>query len=478
MVPRGSRGLEVGIAAGEEGFALVLALACIVVFGVMTGAVAIYATANLQSSGNSRGAQTALALAEAGLNMAYSTLEQSTTPGAQTAMSSTPVPDIAMVGGTTTYDGTLSGTTWTLTGIGKVRGASGSTITRVAHGKASIGTGSIGGPSNAAWKYIYADDPNTCASLSNNTSINVPLYVRGSLCLNNSAIIDGPALQVGGTVTLNGTQTRIGGVGSPMAEVHIGRGCSLTGIVFDTPCTPADRVYGNSVDANVAPLSKPPVDLASWYRNAMPGPMHGCTTGSFPGGFDTNGVLDESRATVDLAPRTAYDCRVYDGSGNLVGQLTWTPGAPGTLTVAGTIFFDGNISFSQLSQVNYQGRATIYASGTISVANQTAVCPVTGCNSSWDPGTNLLAFVAGSLRNEAIGFAVGNNSTFEGAVYCVNDYSAGNNTTMWGPVVARQISISNSSLNDFPPIWNLMPGMPSSYQTVTTVSIVPGSWSS
>ncbi|HVH50632.1 MAG TPA: hypothetical protein VM690_00675 [Gaiellaceae bacterium] len=455
-----------------------LALACIVVFGVMTGAVAIYATSNLQASSNSRGAQTALALAEAGLNMAYSTLEQSTTPSSQTALSSTPVPDIAMVGGTATYDGTLSGTTWTLTGIGKVAGAPGYTIARVAHGKASIGTGSIGGASNAAWKYIYADDPNSCATLSNNTSVDVPLYVRGSLCLSNSATIDGPALQVGGTVTLNGTQTRIGSSGSPMAEVHVGRGCSLTGIVFDTPCTSADRVYGNTVDANVAPLTEPPVDLAGWYRNAMPGPMHGCTIGSFPGGFDTNGVLDESRGTVDLAPKTAYDCRVYDDGGNLVGQITWTPGAPGTLTVLGTIFFDGNISFSQLSQVDYQGRATIYASGTISVANQTAICPVTGCNASWDPNTNMLAFVAGSLRNEATGFTIGNNSTFEGAVYCVNDYSAGNNTTMWGPVVARQISISNSSLNDFPPIWNLMPGMPSSYQTVTTVSIVPGSWSS
>jgi len=477
VVSRTARGLGRRLAQ-EQGFALVLALACIVVFGVMTAAVAVYATTNLQSSGNSRGAQTALALAEAGLNMAYSTLEQSSTPGTQSALSSTPVADVAMVGGTTSYDGVLSGTTWTLTGIGKVKGAPGNTITRIVHGKASIGTGSIGGASNAAWRYIYADDPNSCATLSNNTSINVPLYVRGSLCLNNSAIIDGPALQVGGTVTLNGTQTRIGSADSPMGEVHIGRGCSLTGVTFDTPCTPADRVYGNTVDGNVAPLSKPPVDLASWYRNAMPGPMHNCTNGSFPGGFDNNGVLDESLGTVDLAPRTAYDCRVYDGSGNLVGQLTWTPGAPGTLTVAGTIFFDGNISFSQLSQIQYQGRATIYASGTISVANQTSLCPVTGCNSSWDPNTNLLAFVAGSLNGEPTSFTIGNNSTFEGAVYCVNDYSAGNNTAMWGPVVARQITVSNSSLNDFPPIWNLMPGMPSSYQTVTTVSIVPGSWSS
>ena len=47
---------------------------------------------------------------------------------------------------------------------------------------------------------------------------------------------------------------------------------------------------------------------------------------------------------------------------------------------------------------------------------------------------------------------------------------------MWGPVIARQINISNSTFNDFPPIMNLMSGMPSSYTTVTTISVVQGSW--
>ena len=31
-----------------------------------------------------------------------------------------------------------------------------------------------------------------------------------------------------------------------------------------------------------------------------------------------------------------FDCRWYDGSGNLVGRLTWVDGNPGTLTVQGT----------------------------------------------------------------------------------------------------------------------------------------------
>jgi hypothetical protein len=48
---------------------------------------------------------------------------------------------------------------------------------------------------------------------------------------------------------------------------------------------------------------------------------------------------------------------------------------------------------------------------------------------------------------------------------------------MWGPIIARQIYVSNSTLNNFPPIMKLMTGMPSSYTTITTVTATPGSWS-
>jgi hypothetical protein len=468
----------------ERGFALVMALAVVVVLGTSVGSMVVYTSSNYGHASRSRADQIAVSLAEAGLNTAYSTLEHSSSPGAQAALSPTPVPDITMVGGTTSYDGVydVASKTWTLTGIGKAPdpAATGHTIVRFVHGKARIGTGTIGGASNAAWKYIYSDDPASCASLSNNTSIDVPLYVRGSLCLYNSAIIDGPALQVGGRVTLNNTQTRVGSVTSPMAEVHIAGGCSLTGVVYDTPCTAADRVYGTTVDTTLTPLSKPPVDLAGSYQNAMPGPKHACTSLSGnPPSFDNNGTMDESLPTVNLTPRTAYDCTVRDASGAIVGQIAWTPGAPGSLIVKGTIFFDGSVTFSGLTQLLYQGRATIVASGTISLQNQTLVCPVGGCaDPNWDPNTqNLLAFVAGSLKGEQVGFSIGNYSDFTGAVYCVNDYTSGNNSHVRGPVIARQISISNSTFNDFPPIWNLMPGMPSTYSTVTTVSVVQGSWS-
>ena len=467
-------------ASDESGFALVFALAIVVALGTAVTSVSYYTTSNFHSANRSRSTQNALALAEAGLNIGYSTLAKSSSPTLASALSSVPVADIPMNGGFATYFGTLDATSqvWSLTGIGKAYDTAhpGSFITRVVHARAQLGTGTIGSTSNGAWRYIYADDPNSCATLSNNTLINVPVYVQGSLCLNNSAQITGPAIQVGGTVTLSNTQTSIGTLASPMAEIHIGHGCSLTGVVYHSPCSSADRVYGaQPPDATLTPMSKPAVDLDGWYANAQPGPMHGCTTGSFPGGFDTNTLRDRSRATVDLTPKTAYDCRVLDATGALVGRISWTPGAPGSLVILGTIYFDGNITMSQLVNAQYSGRATIYSSGTISLSNQVNLCPVGGCGPDWDPNVNLLTFVAGSSTDQ-YGFTIGNNSVFEGAVYCVNDYLAGNSSAVWGPVIARQISISNSTFNSFPPIMNLMSGMPSSYETITTLSLVPGSW--
>jgi hypothetical protein len=474
---RGSSRTNLG---DESGFALVLALAVVVALGAASTSVAYYATANSHSAKHSSGDTTALALAEAGLNAAYSVLEHSASPTLASAVPSTPAPDTQMPGGWATYSGSLSGSTWTLTGIGKAPDPSrpGQLIVRTVHGSAQLGTGTIGDAGNGAWRYIYSDDPNSCANLSNNTLINVPVYVRGSLCLSNSAQITGPAVQVGGSVTLNNTQTSIGTFANPMQEIHIGKGCSITGVVYDNPCTSADRVYGvQPPDSNLTAMSKPVIDLAGWYKNAQPGPMYPCTLGSVPGGFDNNSVLDRSlKSAVDLTPKTAYDCKVLDASGSLVGRIAWTPGSPGSLQILGTIFFDGNITMSQLVNAQYSGRATIYSSGTINLANQVNLCPVGGCGPDWDPNTNLLTFVSGSSTDQ-YGFTIGNNSTFEGAVYCVDDYQAGNSSAVWGPVIARQINISNSTFNSFPPIMNLMSGMPSSYKTVTTISVVQGSWS-
>src|SRR4051794_9821347 len=69
----------------ESGFALVLALAIMVALGTAVTSITFFSTANFHSSTRQRSTQSALALAEAGLNLAYSTLAQAPDPTSPTA---------------------------------------------------------------------------------------------------------------------------------------------------------------------------------------------------------------------------------------------------------------------------------------------------------------------------------------------------------------------------------------------------------
>jgi len=184
---------------------------------------------------------------------------------------------------------------------------------------------------------------------------------------------------------------------------------------------------------------------------------------------------------VDLTPAIAYDCRKVVG-GQTVAQLTWQPGSPGTLTVKGTIYFDADLSWTNLNLIQYDGRATIYASGTIVMQNRTDLCGVAACDATWDPRVDLIVFVAGSLLstggNAPIGGDIGNHVNFQGALYIVDDFDMDNNTTIWGPVITRSTTISNSAFLHAPPFpIDYMTGMPAATQTVTTVPLVQGSYS-
>jgi hypothetical protein len=352
-------------------------------------------------------------------------------------------------------------------------------VIRVARGRASIQSVSVGDANNAIWNYVYAEAPTSCMTLSNSVNINVPLYVKGNLCMQNSSQVSGPntVLQVGGTLVLQNS-AHVGSAGAKIAEAHIAGGCRLNGAPLHNPCSAADAVHSTlPPDSTVTGLEKPPVDLPYWYENAKPGPKQACTTQSgTPPAFDNDGVMNRSlSAAVNLTPGVAYDCQVKDAQGNLIGRIAWTPGAPGTLTIAGTIFFDGNIVFQNSVNAVYVGRATIYASGTITMQNSTKICGVAGCNSSWNATENLLAFVAGS-STDTVGFSIQNSGVFQGAIYAVNDYTEQNSATVWGPIIARQISLQNSSTNHYVPLGTLLTGMPQTSTEAISIINEPGSW--
>jgi hypothetical protein len=69
-----------------------------------------------------------------------------------------------------------------------------------------------------------------------------------------------------------------------------------------------------------------------------------------------------------------------------------------------------------------------------------------------------------------------NNTAFQGAVYSVTDYHESNSAQMWGPVIARQLYISNNTHNHYVPFGTLLLGMPATYEEVTVLAPVSGSF--
>ena len=157
--------------------------------------------------------------------------------------------------------------------------------------------------------------------------------------------------------------TTIGTAGTPLASAQVAGTCQYNAQTPHSPCSSVDKVWANAIGTAPQNLSKPAVDLAYWYENAKPGPKHNCTTGSFPGGFDTNSVLDNSvPGSAEVTPiSSSYTCQVHDSLGNLVGELSWNH-VTHVLKIKGTIYIDGDFRFDDDGSVaHYQGRGIIYA---------------------------------------------------------------------------------------------------------------------
>jgi hypothetical protein len=467
--------------ASERGVALIMALGVSILLSATVTSAIAYTSANSRHSERSKADQVAFSLAEAGLNNALAQLYASGAPGMASALPAEGMPAVKTVPGIgrAEWYGVLLGKVWTVVGVGHVPHPTPGLpdVVRQVSTRVGLKSSAHGTGNPAIWNYVYADDTTGCTTIGNSSVVSVPLYVRGSLCLNNSAKVTGYALQVGGTVSITGSLASVGTSAVLINEAHIAGGCSTDGITYRTPCGPVDRVWAKTVTTMPTGLTKPPVDLDYWYQAAAPGPMRGCTTGSIPGGFDNDLLRNGSRPEFDLTPATAYSCRTYDLAGNVIGELSWQPGAPGTLTISGTIFIDGEVRMGEESVAVYSGKATLYASGRFSIGQQSSLCGIAGCTSSWKPSTNLLAVVAAYSPGESV--TIANDSTFQGAVYAVGDYRASNNSTVWGPVIANRISIQNSTMSHYVPIGTPMPGMPISIASgAATLTHEAGSWSS
>lgn len=460
----------------ESGVTLVMAVCIMSVLMASGASLIFYANSNAQNADYSADDTRALNLAEAGVNYARSILWNAANP---TQASAVPAGSLTLEGGTATYAGTYDAATltWTLTGTGSYASPTGgSAITRSASADVVVTPGS--GSADPVWFYNYSDALSGCLTIANNASFNAPLYVRGNLCVSNNAHFVGSSLHVGGTLTV-GNNGSVGSAATPIPTVNVAGGCT-GGSPDPHACVsgPADKVYaaGGAITQATTTLTKPAVDLPYWYQNASPGPASACTIGSVPGGFDsgTGGTAvppnpNRSRPSFTLTPASSYSCQTA------TGQLSWTPGNPGTLVINGTIFFDGDIVVPTNANVVYQGRATIYASGTVLLDNNARLCGISGCSASWNTDTNYLVFVVGAPTGTT--FTIRNNAVYQGAAYVVANYLLWNNAANWGPVVANQLDIANNS-GSFIPLTSLPAGAPGYTAGSPTLTNVPDSYRS
>lgn len=438
----------------QAGIALPMAIGMMMIFIIALGTVVIETTASQNTARRDTADAQALDLAEAGVGTALAVLNNASNPMSPSAVGTG---SNSLNGGTAAWTGTLSGTTWTLTGTGSIPSpiAGGGTVRRAASVDVQVNGMST------AWQYVYADNAAGCMTISNNATISAPVYSRGGLCISNNAHVTGSPVQVEGNVTI-GNNGSIGSAGSPVAVANLAS-CGSPAHA----CSAADHVYATTLSQTTQALTKPTIDLPGAYANAAPGPSHACTSGAVPGGFDNDGTMNKSRASFNLTSGASYDCQYLQGA-SLVGRLTWD-NATSTLTVLGTILFDGPIALS--GSVTYSGKGTIYSTGQITSSNNTHLCGVAACDATWDTNTNLLVLVAGE-STLATGISLSNNSVFQGAMYAVDDYSASNNVQNWGPVIARSISISNNA-GQIMPLSSLPAGAPGAGSGVT---VVAGSW--
>ena len=320
-----------------------------------------------------------------------------------------------------------------------------------------------GGGLGEACNRVFSDTTAGCTNLKK-IVISTPFTARGCIKLDGTSTdptqLTGSPVIIGGTVEIKSTDS-IGTAGTPIARADIGGACKVEGASWRTPCSAADRVYATTITTTPSFTPRPTMDFAYWYANAKPGPLHPCTSGALPGGkgFDKNTIYNGDNDKIDLTPSAAtYDCQYWE-SGQLVGQLGWNH-TTHVLTIKGSIFFDGDLEAEDDAVlVNYQGKATIYASGKLNEFKELWCAGGNGTNncrsniSNWDPTQNLLIFVTGGLEtgdSEVIKMKK-DGGGFQGALWGNRRCKFDDDIMVSAPILCDKLSIKEDS--DWASLW-------------------------
>jgi hypothetical protein len=259
-----------------------------------------------------------------------------------------------------------------------------------------------------------------------------------------------------------------------LAAVHIAGTCSAAGAT-GTTCDSTHRIFGASVDSSPTTIDAPVASdsIANWYAQSAPGPLNPCTnlTGTGAPLFDRAGstTLNHDASTADLTPNSTYDCKVIR-SGVTVGELAWN-NTTKVLTVAGTVFFDGDIKTSQ-SLVFNSGTpgATIWTSGQITIGGGKDFCGLAkaggGCDfDNWSPQTNALALISskhpvGATYSTTNVLTMSGGSQVQGLFYVDGPFTASGGALVQGSVIANTITLTGGTGSPSPGIIDLPEGAP------------------
>ena len=478
----------------ERGMVLPIALGILSVLSISAVVVLDSSSTNARSSTRSKSDKVAFALAEAGINNAVAVLSktgndnmhQSLLPPCKNGQSWTAEstwklndggqPAMKYEGGDVRWCATFdaANAAWNVYARGIVRNHYGTAATTTRQLSAQIPITPIETQplQNQAWNFMFATRTGTASgcdlTFSNNVAIGSNVYAMGNLCLDNNVVITAPkVIALGkiyvanngaiGSAGTNNWSTRVevqlGGAGGEFCKYATGSWTTFSSSPF---CGDLQHVYSknstssamtvNPTPQNIAP---PTVDWVGWYEAAIPGPKQTCTSSS------------------GTPP-------VFDGD-------TTRNNTTKTLTAHGTIFIDGSVKMVNTAVLQYDGYATLYASGTFLMDNGAKFCAVknadgTDCDyTGWDPNTQMFTVVTGGsgalagAQSQAGSTTDGggnstllaNNVRFQGALYATNAIQLVNNSKVDGPMIGSTIIVDNNVAPDaFPFIEQAPAGMP------------------
>ena len=379
---------------------------------------------------------------------------------------------------------------WILVATGYTLNASGQLDSKTLRGTVLIGPGGAGAVASV-WNHIFMTAPlvpNVCQAnfAGNNMILDTPLYVIGNMCLSGQNTVmkeqtGGQAidLQVGGKLSFSGSGTSVGDwTTTPVTPITSGAvvgGCTNGDVTTaTTTCNSTNYHYSVRNTGSFISQSDPErsaTQIASDYTTFDPGPKHACANGTMSTAFDSspNGASepDGNSTAFELAP-TSSDYTCVSTSGASVGQLSWNH-TTHVLTVAGSIFFDGNITIS--NNVTYVGSASIEVMGTITFqGNNLQVCAQnTNClftNWQGSSGNNDMLMLASVKTNlsPAIKFQ-DNAQIFQGSLFTQptsNITFVKNGDQTQGPMAVGSFdaTFNNATISPLPVIKNMPVGAP------------------